>query len=59
VVFRLLELSEAIEALDAAIEFKSELIAGKEAQIRRSQVLSQVHKMYYIINNIRYTSYTI
>ncbi|KAF6031922.1 KIF27 [Bugula neritina] len=38
---RLLELSEAIEALDAAIEFKSELIAGKEAQIRRSQVLSQ------------------
>ncbi|XP_067928518.1 kinesin-like protein KIF27 [Watersipora subatra] len=38
---RLLELSEAIEALDAAIEFKSEIIAGKEAEIRRSQVLSQ------------------
>lgn len=39
---RLLELSEAIEALDAAIEYKSDIIAGKEAEIRRSQVLSQV-----------------
>lgn len=42
---RLLELSEAIEALDAAIEYKSDIIAGKEAEIRRSQVLSQVRRI--------------
>lgn len=39
---RLLQLAEAIEAVDAAIEFKNDIIAGKEAEIRRSQVLSQV-----------------
>ena len=39
---RLFEFFEAIEALDAAIEYKSDIIAGKEAEIRRSQVLSQV-----------------
>lgn len=38
----MLELSEAVEALDAAIEYKNDIIAGKEAEIRRSQVLSQV-----------------
>lgn len=42
VVVRMLELSEAVEALDAAIEYKNDIIAGKEAEIRRSQVLSQV-----------------
>ena len=44
---RLMELSEAIEALDAAIEYKSDIIAGKEAEIRRSQVMSQVCTSIY------------
>ncbi|XP_074659817.1 kinesin-like protein KIF27 [Tubulanus polymorphus] len=38
---RLIELDEAIEALDAAIEYKNDTIQNQRDDIRRSQILSQ------------------
>lgn len=38
---RLIELDEAVEALDAAIVFKSEMIENQQQEIRRSQMLTQ------------------
>ncbi|XP_048780280.1 kinesin-like protein KIF27 isoform X2 [Ostrea edulis] len=38
---RLIELDEAIEALDAAIEFKNDNINSKQLEFRHSQILSQ------------------
>ncbi|XP_061178029.1 kinesin-like protein KIF27 isoform X2 [Saccostrea echinata] len=38
---RLIELDEAIEALDAAIEYKNDHINSKQLELRHSQVLSQ------------------
>ncbi|XP_046566645.1 kinesin-like protein KIF27 [Haliotis rubra] len=38
---RLIELDEAIEALDAAIEYKNESIHNKQAEIRQSQIMAQ------------------
>ncbi|XP_046330087.2 kinesin-like protein KIF27 isoform X1 [Haliotis rufescens] len=38
---RLIELDEAIEALDAAIEYKNESIHNRQAEIRHSQIQAQ------------------
>ncbi|XP_070566373.1 kinesin-like protein KIF27 isoform X2 [Ptychodera flava] len=38
---KLIELDEAIEAVDAAIEFKTETIQSQQAELRRSDYLSQ------------------
>ncbi|KAK6191693.1 hypothetical protein SNE40_003312 [Patella caerulea] len=38
---RLIELDEAIEALDAAIEFKNETITSRQTEIRQSQIITQ------------------
>lgn len=42
VVFRLIELDEGIEALDAAIEYRSDTIHSKQLEVRHSQMLAQV-----------------
>ena len=42
IFFRLIELDEAIEALDSAIEFKNYNINSKQLELRHSQILSQV-----------------
>ena len=41
-MFRLIELDEAMEALDAAIDYKNESIKSARDQLRQSQALSQV-----------------
>lgn len=38
---RMIELDEAIEALDAAIEYKNDNISSKKLELRHSQILSQ------------------
>lgn len=43
-LFRLLEMDEAIEALDAAIQYKDENIHVKQMEVRQSlQALAQVN----------------
>lgn len=39
---RLLELDEGIEALDAAIEYRSENIQSRQLEVRHSQAIAQV-----------------
>lgn len=43
-ICRMIELDEAIEALDAAIEYKNDNISSKKLELRHSQILSQVRK---------------
>lgn len=44
----MLELDEAIEALDAAIEYKNDNISSKKLELRHSQILSQVRKFLWL-----------
>ena len=39
--FRLIELEEGIEALDAAIEYKTDVIHSRQLEVRQSQALAQ------------------
>lgn len=41
----MIELDEAIEALDAAIEYKNDNINSKKLELRHSQILSQVRQL--------------
>ena len=43
VLCRLIELDEAIEALDAAIEYKTESIKAKQDHLRKSSLLTKVN----------------
>ena len=40
--FRLIEMDEALETLDAAIEYKNESIQNRQHNLRKSVLLSQV-----------------
>lgn len=44
-ICRMIELDEAIEALDAAIEYKNDNINSKKLELRHSQILSQVRQL--------------
>ena len=46
---RLIELDEAVEALDAAIEYKNYHIENHQRELRQSTVLSQVRWSYRCI----------
>ena len=39
-LYRLIELDEGIEALDAAIEYKTEVIQSRQLEVRHSQALA-------------------
>ena len=41
--FRILELDEGIEALDAAIDYRSDNIRSKQLEVRHSQAIAQVY----------------
>ncbi len=41
---RLIEMDEALETLDAAIEYKNESIQNRQENLRKSVLLSQVRK---------------
>ena len=41
-IFRLIEMDEALETLDAAIEYKNESIQNRQHNLRKSVLLSQV-----------------
>ena len=50
-IFRLIELDEGIDALDAAMEFKSDAIAQKQKELRTSeltQVRSEINQKFKI-----------
>ena len=44
-VCRMIELDEAIEALEAAIEYKNDNINSRKLELRHSQILSQVRQI--------------
>ncbi|KAK7065170.1 microtubule motor activity protein [Halocaridina rubra] len=47
---RLLELDEAIEAVDAAIEYKNEVICGRTRELKTAKLLSQDNLMERLMN---------
>ena len=40
----MIELDEGIDALDAALEYKTDMIHSRQLEVRHSQVLAQVNK---------------
>lgn len=45
--YRLLELDEGIEALDAAIEYRSDTIKSRQLEVRHSQAIAKVQPLLY------------